>query len=49
MMALFGLGAHQALFPPVLRSADLAGRVTAAAAAETGLPQGLPVVAGGAT
>jgi sugar (pentulose or hexulose) kinase len=42
----FGLSAHQSLFPPVLASAAWAGRVTAAVAAETGLPAGLPVVAG---
>lgn len=46
LIALFGLGRHARLFPPVLASSDLAGRVTARAAAETGLPEGLPVVAG---
>lgn len=46
LMDLFGLAAHRSLFPPVLASAAWAGRVTAAVAAETGLPQGLPVVAG---
>ncbi|MDR2525201.1 MAG: xylulokinase [Oscillospiraceae bacterium] len=35
------------LFPQVLESADLAGEVTAQAAALTGLPCGLPIVAGG--
>ena len=33
--------------PPVLRPTDLAGQVSARAAADTGLPEGLPVVAGG--
>jgi sugar (pentulose or hexulose) kinase len=46
MIDLFGLSSHRALFPPVLASAALAGHVTAAVAAETGLPVGLPVVAG---
>lgn len=36
------------IFPPLLDAADVAGRVTAAAAAATGLPAGIPVVAGGA-
>lgn len=36
-----------AWFPPVLESAEVAGTVTAAAAAETGLLPGTPVIAGG--
>ncbi len=46
LIDLFGLAGHARLFPTVLASSALAGRVTAAAAAETGLPMGLPVVAG---
>src|SRR5690606_40364260 len=34
--------------PPVLQSFDVAGKVTAEAAAATGLVEGTPVVAGGA-
>lgn len=40
-LAHFGLGT--ALFPPVLPSGQIMGRITRAAAAETGLPAGLPV------
>jgi L-xylulokinase len=43
---LYGLEEAAAAVPPVLGSADLAGRLTAEAAAATGLPQGLPVAAG---
>lgn len=35
------------IFPRLLDAGDVAGRVTPAAAAETGLPAGIPVVAGG--
>jgi xylulokinase len=35
------------LLPRVLRTGDVTGHVTAAASAETGLPAGIPVVAGG--
>jgi xylulokinase len=35
-------------FPPLARSTDIVGHVSKAAAAETGLPRGLPVVAGAA-
>lgn len=46
-LALLGLpDAVAALLPPVLDSAEPAGRVTAAAAAATGLTAGIPVVAG---
>jgi autoinducer 2 (AI-2) kinase len=37
-----------ALFPPVCESGTVIGAVTAAAAADTGIPAGTPVVAGGA-
>jgi xylulokinase len=39
-------GADARLSPPVAGSAEVAGTVTVAAAAETGLPAGTPVVAG---
>ena len=45
LIALAGL--DKAIFPDVLESTDLAGRVTRACAEETGLPEGLPVYAGG--
>ncbi|MDR3051698.1 MAG: xylulokinase [Oscillospiraceae bacterium] len=41
------LGLPRSIFPRCLESADVAGRVTTQVAAATGLPQGLPVVAGG--
>jgi len=44
--ALYGLDAVAAKVPPIVASADVAGKVAAAAAAETGLPAGTPVVAG---
>lgn len=37
------------LLPEVFEGADVSGRVSVAGAAETGLPEGLPVVAGGST
>ena len=40
-------GLDKAIFPQVLESTALAGRVTKACAEETGLPEGLPVYAGG--
>ena len=46
LMDLFDLGPHRRLLAPVLPSDAVAGAVTAAAAAETGLPAGLPVVTG---
>jgi sugar (pentulose or hexulose) kinase len=46
MLDLFGLGPHRHLLPPVLPSEAIAGTVTAAAASETGLRQGTPVVTG---
>ncbi len=41
------VGLDKAIFPDVLESTDFAGRVTKACAEETGLPEGLPVYAGG--
>lgn len=41
------LGFDRGVFPPVRESTDLCGHVTEAAAAQTGLPAGLPVYAGG--
>lgn len=46
MLALLGLDA--AKLPPIRLPKDILGHVTAAAAAETGLPLGLPVLVGGA-
>lgn len=46
LVALFGLSQHAALLPQALPSAQIAGAITAEAAALTGLPEGLPVVAG---
>ncbi|MGI6237298.1 MAG: xylulokinase [Candidatus Excrementavichristensenella sp.] len=45
LIALAGL--DRSIFPPVLESIDLAGRVTKEAALLTGLPEGLAVYAGG--
>ena len=45
-LALFGLEALGPALPPVAGSAEVAGHVTAAAAALTGLRAGTPVVAG---
>jgi len=39
-------GLPEAIFPRVLGSAEMAGRLTAPAAAELGLPAGIPVAAG---
>ncbi len=41
------LGFDKEIFPSVLESDEVAGYVTAKAAAETGLPEGMPVYAGG--
>ena len=45
LIALAGL--DRSIFPPAHESTELAGRVTRAAADETGLPEGLPVYFGG--
>jgi len=45
-LELYGLSAVADKLPPILGSTGLAGRVTRAAAAETGLAAGTPVVAG---
>lgn len=42
------LGLPMSLLPPLGESPDIAGKITPAAAAETGLPEGLPVAFGGA-
>jgi xylulokinase len=44
---LEALGLSADLLPEVFECADVTGRVSVAGAAETGLPEGLPVVAGG--
>lgn len=44
---LAALGLAIELLPEVFEGGDVAGRVSVAGAAETGLPEGLPVVAGG--
>ncbi len=46
LMVAFGLGDCMGLLPPLIESADIAGRVTEAAAAETGLAAGTPVIGG---
>jgi len=40
------VGVEMDILPPVIASTDVAGQLSAAAAAELGLPEGLPVVAG---
>lgn len=45
-LTLFGLGDLARLLPPISASTAIAGRVTAAAAASTGLAAGTPVVTG---
>jgi autoinducer 2 (AI-2) kinase len=40
-------GLPRSLFPPVVASGELVGKLTAKAAAETGLAEGTPIVAGG--
>ena len=46
LMAEWGLGELHALLPPVLPSGEVAGRVTEAAARDSGMPAGTPVVTG---
>ncbi|MEB3368885.1 xylulokinase [Saccharopolyspora mangrovi] len=44
---LFGRGLGVELLPPIVATTDVIGTVTDQAAAETGIPAGVPVVAGG--
>ena len=46
LLADAGVGEAERALPPIYASSQIAGRVTAAAAAETGLREGTPVVAG---
>ncbi|MEI7899582.1 MAG: FGGY-family carbohydrate kinase [bacterium] len=46
VLALFGLSEMKRLLPPLVKSADLCGTVTPAAAAVTGLTAGTPVAGG---
>ena len=46
VLADYGLSGLESLFPRLISSAEIAGYVTAAAAAETGLKEGTPVVGG---
>ena len=46
VLELFGIADMKRLLPPLVMSADLCGKVTAQAAAETGLAAGTPVAGG---
>ena len=46
VLELFGIADMKRLLPPLVKSADLCGKVTAQAAAETGLAAGTPVAGG---
>lgn len=46
LMEAYGLGDYMDLLPPLIESADIAGYVTGAVAAETGLAAGTPVIGG---
>ena len=46
VLEAFGIGEMRDLLPPLVRSADICGEVTADAAAETGLAAGTPVAGG---
>lgn len=46
LLDLFGIEEMRACLPPLVNSTDICGYVCARAAEETGLPQGLPLVAG---
>ncbi|HNX34092.1 MAG TPA: FGGY-family carbohydrate kinase [Kiritimatiellia bacterium] len=46
VLALFGIPEMKRLLPPLVKTADLCGAVTAAAAAATGLKAGTPVAGG---
>src|SRR5690606_23508523 len=45
-LELYGLGMYEKTLPPIRGSSEIAGYVTARAAAETGLAPGTPVVTG---
>lgn len=45
---LAAVGISPAILPPLGESPDIAGKITASVAGETGLPEGLPVAFGGA-
>jgi len=46
LLELFGIADLRHMLPPLIRSADIAGKVTAKAAEETGLAEGTPVAGG---
>ena len=46
LLATFGIADLRHLMPPLVRSADICGSVTAQAAADTGLAEGTPVAGG---
>ncbi|HPD46452.1 MAG TPA: FGGY-family carbohydrate kinase [Anaerohalosphaeraceae bacterium] len=46
LLAAFGIADMRRMLPPIIGSADIAGEVTAAAAAQTGLAKGTPVAGG---
>lgn len=46
VLALFGISELKRLLPPLVKSADICGAVTARAAKETGLQEGTPVAGG---
>jgi len=46
LFQLFGITRYRSMFPPILPSARVAGQVSRAAAEETGLVEGTPVIAG---
>lgn len=46
VLELFGIADMKRLLPPLMKSADLCGKVTAQAASETGLVTGTPVAGG---
>ena len=46
VLELFGITDCRHLLPPLLKSHDLAGKITAEAAAHTGLKEGTPVAGG---
>jgi L-xylulokinase len=46
VLELFGILDMKELLPPIIKTADIAGRVTSEAAAQTGLKEGTPVAGG---